>query len=246
MDDYGPATYGDRIAPVYDDIYGELPHTAATVDFVHSLAGDGRVLELGIGTGRIAIPLAQRGVDVHGIDASAAMVERLRAKPGGAEIPVVIGDFADVAAEGRFRVVFVAFNTFFNLLSQDAQVLCFANVAHRLEPGGCFVVSAFVPDVSRFVRDQAFTVADAGGTSVRLDASVYDPQRQLVSSTHIHIDEGGVRLFPVRLRFAYPPELDLMARLAGLELEARYGSFERERFTATSVVHVSVYRKPAA
>lgn len=245
MSEYGPESYGERIADVYDDVYGtkfggELAPAVATLA---DLAAGGRVLELGIGTGRLALPLAARGLDVHGIDVSPAMVEKLREKPGGDAIGVTIGDFADVAVDGTFALVFVAFNTLFMLPSQDAQVRCFANVAAHLAPGGRFVVEGFVPDTSRFVRDQALTVRSAGADELFLDASIYDPQEQVVSSTHVRISEGGIRLLPVRLRFAYPAELDLMARLAGLEVEARWGSYEREPFTAESVFRVAVYRK---
>lgn len=244
MTEYGPETYGERVADVYDTWYRDLGDADAEVAVLAELAAGGRTLELGIGTGRVALALAARGVEVHGIDASAAMVERLRAKPGGGAVPVTIGDMADVGVEGPFRLVFVVFNTFFMLPSQEAQVRCMANVASRLEPGGRFLLHAFVPDPSRFRDDQALTVRSVGVDEVRLDASRYDPHLQRVDSTQIRITEGGTRLVHTRLRFAHPPELDLMARLAGLEPESRWGSFRRDPFTAESAFHVTVYRKP--
>ena len=153
MEGYEPPTYGDRIADVYDEWYAELD-PASAVELLAELAGDGRVLELAIGSGRIALPLAARGVEVHGIDASERMVERLRAKPGGEAIPVTMGDFADVPVEGTFRVVFVAFNTFFALPDQEAQIRCFERVAAHLDGEGVFVLEAFVPDLARYDRGQ--------------------------------------------------------------------------------------------
>jgi SAM-dependent methyltransferase len=243
VEPYGPETYGERVADVYDDWYVPAEDAAAVARTLAELAAGGRALELGIGTGRVALPLAAAGVEVHGIDASAAMVERMRAKPGGDAIPVVIGDFRTVPVDGPFALVFVVANTFFQLLSQDAQVECFAEVAARLAPGGRFVVEAFVPDLTRFDRDLHLGVRDVGTDAVRLDASVHDPQSQLISSTQVRITERGIRLVHARLRFAFPSELDLMARLAGLALEHRWGSFARAPFTAESATHVSVYRK---
>ncbi len=243
MTEYGPETYGERIADVYDTWY-KLPDVEPEVALLAELAGGGRALELGIGTGRVALPLAARGVEVHGIDASPAMVAQMRAKPGGDAIPVTIADFADVPVDGEFALVYVVFNTFFALFTQEAQVRCFRQVAAHLPPGGRFLIRAFVPDVSRFERDQALSVDRVEPDAVHLGTSVYDPQSQLVDATQIRITESGTRLVHTRLRFAYPPELDLMAQLAGFELESRWGSFEREPFTANSPFHVSVYRKP--
>ena len=148
-----PAFYGDRWAAVYDDHHGQIDPGPA-VEFLAGLAGDGRVLELAIGTGRVALPLAARGISVEGVDASAAMVERLRAKPGGESVPVAIGDMAEVPATGPFGLVYLVFNSLFGLLSQERQAECFENVARALEPGGMFVIECFVPDVARFDRDQ--------------------------------------------------------------------------------------------
>jgi SAM-dependent methyltransferase len=216
------------------------------VAFLVEHAAAGPVLELGVGTGRLALPLAARGVEVHGIDASERMVARLRSKPGGERLPVTVGDFTDVAVAGRFQLVFVAFNTFFALLTQDAQVRCMAGVAGRLLPGGAFVVEAFVPDLTRFDHGQEVSAVEVGLDRVRLDVARHDPVNQRVDSQHLELGPGGIRCDPVRVRYAWPGELDLMARLAGLALEERWAGWRREPFTAASAQHVSVYRKPPA
>ncbi len=245
MSDYRPETYGDRIAEVFDELYverfGEQTEEIATA--LAGLARGGRALELGIGTGRIALPLMARGIEVHGIDASEAMVAKLRAKPGGERIPVAMGDFADVRAEGEFALVFVVFNTFFGLLSQEEQVRCFRNVSKRLTPDGVFVIEAFVPDQTRHVRGQSTSVTRVEADSIGLDVSRHDPVTQRVISQHVHIAESAVRLYPVQIRYAWPAELDLMAQLAGLRLRERWGGWKGERFTATSGSHVSIYER---
>jgi SAM-dependent methyltransferase len=241
MQDYGPETYGDRIASVYDSLYEAELETDAAVDALARLAGPGPVLELAIGTGRLAVPLAQRGVDVRGIDASDEMVARMRAKPGGADIPVAMGDFADVDVDGAFSLVYVAFNTLFALVTQDDQVRCFKNVAARLADGGRFVVEAFVPDLGRFDRGQRLSVTSVDIDRVAIDASRHDAVNQRVDSQHVFVSDEGNQLYPVSLRYAYPSELDLMARLAGLELQERWGSWHGEPFTNSSTDHVSVY-----
>jgi SAM-dependent methyltransferase len=243
MDRYGPETYGDQIADVYDEWHAGMD-PAATVDVLASLAGSGPVLELGIGTGRVAIPLAERGLEVHGIDASPAMVEQMRAKPGGGGIGVTFGHLADVAVDRSFSLVFIVFNTFYALLTQDDQVRCFANIARRLEPGGCFALEGFVPDLARFDRGQRVHVMDLDIDRVRLEASRHRPVEQRVDGQHVVITGGGVRLVPVALRYAWPSELDLMARLAGLRLRHRWGGWHREAFDDDSPKHVSVYEKP--
>jgi SAM-dependent methyltransferase len=240
------SAYGERWADVYDELFTSRFHaqvTPATVDLLAELGGAGPVLELAIGTGRVALPLAERGMAVHGIDASPAMVARLRAKPGGDAIPVTVGDFADVGVEGTFSLVFVVFNTFFALLTQDHQLRCFANVADHLDAGGVFVIEAFVPDLARFDRDQRVGVFDIGAESVHLDASRHDLATQRVSSRHLVLSEQGTRVLPVEIRYAWPSELDLMARLAGLRLRQRWGGWQKEPFTSSSPSHVSVYEK---
>ena len=243
MEGYGPATYGDRIADVYDALYEETLDTDRAVEALAGLAAGGPVLELAIGTGRLALPLASRGLEVHGIDVSERMVAKLREKPGGEAIPVTFGDFANVPVEGGFRLVFVAFNTLFGLLTQDDQLRCFANVAKHLTDDGVFVVEAFVPDVARFDRGQRVHVNSVEAERVMLDTSRHDPVEQRVDSQHVVITEEGTTLYPVSIRYAFPSELDLMARLAGLELRERWGSWRRDPFTAESGRHVTVYAR---
>ena len=240
---YDPSTYGERIAAVYDH-WPRLPATGErAVDFLAAEAGRGPILELGIGTGRLALPLANRGFAVRGIDASPAMVARLRAKPGGDRIPVSLGNFADMAISGRFSLIFVAFNTFFGLQSQDDQVRCFKGVADHLTDDGAFVIEAFVPDVTRFTQSQRVGVTHVAADTVHLECSVHDPVGQHVHSHQVVITEGGVKLYPVDIRYAWPSELDLMARLADLRLRARWGGWSREPFGAASGAHVSVYER---
>ena len=213
---YDAATYGDRMA----DFYDELPTHPADADVaarcLANLAEGGPALELGIGTGRLALPLARHGVAVSGIDASAAMVAKLRAKPGGEQIPVAIGDFADVGVDGRFSLVFVAYNTFFSLLDADTQRGCFERVADRLAPGGRFVIEAFVPDPGRFERGQHLEVRHVGIDSALVSVSRHDAPTQRVDSLLVRLADGGVRTWPVHIRYSYPGELDLMARNMGV------------------------------
>jgi SAM-dependent methyltransferase len=241
--DYDASTYGDRMADVYDEWFAVPTDAGDAVAFLSDLGGSGPVLELGIGTGRIALPLAQRGHRVHGVDASEAMVQKLRGKEGGTGIPVTIGDFAELDVEGDFSLVYVVFNTFFALLSQEDQVRCFSNVARRLQEGGVFVIEAFVPDMTRWDRDRRMEAQRVANDSVVLGAARHDPVEQRVVSNHLLVFEGGVKFYPVRLRYAWPAELDLMARLAGLRLRERWGGWRREPFTALSGRHVSVYER---
>lgn len=244
MEHFGPETYGDRIAEVYDSWY-RAPG-AEMVDALVSLSGDGPVLELAVGTGRVAIPVAERGIEVHGIDASEAMVSQLRAKAGGDKIKVTMGDMADVGVDTTFSLVFIVFNSFFALLTQDDQVRCFANVARRLEPGGHFVLECFVPDPARYDRGQRVGAISVEVDHVRLDISRHRLAEQRVDTQHVIITEAGVRLAPVTLRYAWPSELDLMARLAGLRLRHRWGGWDGAPLTDESGVHISVYEKAAA
>lgn len=242
MAEYGPETYGEQIADVYDDWYAYMADVEREVALLGELAGDGPVLELGVGTGRVAIPLSATGLDVHGIDTSSAMIERLRAKPGGDSVGVHIGDMADVDVDGSFSLVFVVFNTLFMLDSQDAQVRCFRNVAAHLAPGGRFLVHAFVPDLSRIEGGSHVGVEAVTADGLRLSGSVYDTVTQRFRTTQMRITEAGIRLSHIRLRYAFPPELDLMAQLAGLTLEHRWSSFDKEPFSGASAFAVSVYR----
>ena len=250
MEGYGRETYGERWADIYDELFGADPADAGTaeaVDLLAALADGGPVLELGVGTGRIALPLAARGLEVHGIDASARMLALLGAKPGGERVHTHVGDLADadVDVPGGFALVLVVFNTLFALPTQEAQVRCFANVARRLAPAGAFVVEAFVPDPSRFDRGQTVRASRVGVDGVGLEVSRHDPVAQSVSSQQVWLTEAGAQLRPVSVRYAWPSELDLMARLAGLELRDRWGGWDRSPFTAESGGHVSVYTHPA-
>jgi len=209
MDTFGPATYGDKVADVYDDLtFPVTRFTDACVEFLASNAGKRRVLELGIGTGRIALPLAARGLKVHGIDASEKMVVRLREKPGGAEIPIEIGDFADLNVGGTFSLIYVVFNTFFGLLNQERQVRCMVRVARRLSDDGVFVIEAFVPDLSRFDnRGQRVGALELSSDSVRLEVSMHDVLQQRIRLFQVALGENGVKLYPLEIRYAWPSEL---------------------------------------
>ncbi len=244
QDEYGPETYGDRIADVYDEFYSEGPQLVQCVKFLARLAGDGPVLELGIGTGRVALPLRARGIDVHGIDASQRIVEQLRAKPGGDSVPVSIGDMSEVVGSAdKYALIFVVVNTFFLLPTQEDQINCFANVADRLDAGGRFVLHCFVPDLERFDRRQGIEVRRVEADSVRTDYSILDPVAQSIRSHHVYMSRGQVTTYPVFLRYCWPAELDLMARLAGMKLERRWADWTGAEFTTQSGMHVSVYRK---
>jgi SAM-dependent methyltransferase len=240
MENYGASTYGDRFADDYDRWYPEVD--PEMVETLAGLAGGGPALELAIGTGRVAIPLTERGVEVHGVDISASMVERLRAKAGGAAIPVTMGDIADVPVDGRFRLVYLVFNTLFALLTPEEQLRCFRNVGARLDAESRFVIEAFVPDLARFDRGQRVSAISVGVDSARLDVSQHHPATQRVDVQHVELGPFGIKLFPVAIRYAWPSELDLMAALAGLELESRWGGWDRSEFGDESVRHVSVYR----
>ena len=238
MNEYTAATYGDLIADDYD----RMVTRTAPVETLERLAGGGRVLELGIGTGRVALPLAARGVDVHGIEASEAMVAKLRGKPGGDAIQVTVGDFADFRVDGTFELIFAAVNTFFMLTTQEQQVQCFARVADHLERLRRLpVIEAFVPDPTRFTNGQSVGISHLESDAVQLDLSRHDAAGQRVTSQHLVIDAAGTRLFPAQLRYAWPSELDLMARLAGLRLRERWSGWSGSRFSSSSTSHVSLY-----
>jgi SAM-dependent methyltransferase len=232
-------TYNEACAEVYDQWFGSCEEAA--VDLLAELAGGGRVLELGIGSGLLALPLAARGIDLHGIDLSPAMVARLRAKPGGEAIPVTMGNFADVAAQGDFSLIFVAYNTFFALPTQDEQVRCFQNVAAHLTADGVFVLEAFVPQSANFTGGLKVTVVT--DERIGLKVSEHDPVRQRLKSQHVVIRNQEIRLYPVEVRYAWPAELDLMARLAGLRLRHRWSDWNRAGIGPSSQRHVSVYEK---
>ena len=235
--------FGEDVAARYDATIGEYGEPAAieaAVDFLAELAGEGAALELGIGTGRIALPLAARGVQVHGIDLSEAMVARLRAKPGGYEIPVAIGDFATTRVDGTYSLAYVVFNSIMNLRTQEAQIACFENVAEHLEPGGCFVAEIMLPELQRLAPGETFLPFDVSPDHLGFDE--YDVVRQGLTSHHYYPGDGVYATFPGR--YLWPSELDLMARPAGMELRERWGDWGREPFTAESTKHVSVWQNP--
>ena len=239
IDGYRPSMSFGRASALLHDHRGD---EEAAVEFLARRAGEGPILELAIGTGRLALPLAERGFRVDGIDIAPAMVDRLRAKPGGDAISVVIGDFADVAVSGEYALVFVAWNSFFNLLTQEDQLRCFANVVPRLAEGGRFVIEAFSPAfLYRYAGDQQVEVEDIGVDSVRLGVLRHDPSTQILENSHVELGAEGVRATPVVQRYVWPSELDLMARLAGLRLDERFASWQRDPFDARSEAHVSVY-----
>lgn len=239
-------TYGQQGAQSYDRMHPGVLCTDDAVRTLSQLAGSGPVLELGVGTGRLAIPLAELGFSVHGVDVAAAMLERLAAKPGGHLVHTVRGDFADLGGQldlsSTYQLAYVAADTLFMLTSQDEQVGCFRTVARRLSPNGRFVVEAFVP--GRGVSTNGgVAVRKVNADSVVLGLSVHDPHLQLINGQQIVIDAEGVHMVPGVLRYAWPSELDLMAELAGFRLESRWGNWQQEPFTAQNLRHVSVYTR---
>ncbi|HEU0034585.1 MAG TPA: class I SAM-dependent methyltransferase [Kofleriaceae bacterium] len=234
--------YGEVWAPIYDEIHAFLDPTAA-VEALAGLARGGRALELGIGTGRVALPLAARGIEVHGIEISEPMVARLRGKAGGAAIPIVIGDFTEARADGEFALVYVVFSSLFGVLTQAGQVAAVRNATAHLAPDGVFVVEAFVPDPTRFDRQQRVQVNRIESARVDVLVSRHDPVAQHVTSQHVVVRLGGIELYPVEIRYAWPSELDLMAQLAGLRLRERWADWRGAPFTATSPMHVSIYER---
>jgi SAM-dependent methyltransferase len=234
--------FGEHVAGRYDESAADMFDPAKVdpvVDFLAELASDGSALELGIGTGRIALPLAQRGIRVHGIDLSEAMVARLRAKSGADQIGVTIGDFATTTVEERFSVAYLVFNTIMNLTSQDEQVACFLNVAAHLQPGGCFVVEVGVPDLQRLPPGE--TVRPFTVTPTQLGFDEYDIAGQGLISHHYWMDDGRLETVSMPFRYVWPAELDLMARLAGMSLRERWSGWNRESFTSESRQHLSVW-----
>jgi SAM-dependent methyltransferase len=235
--------FGEDVAARYDDdtVMFDPAVVDPAVDFLAELAGDGAALELGIGTGRIALPLAGRGVRVCGIDLSGAMVARLRAKAGADDIDVTIGDFATTRVDGTFWLAYLVFNTIGNLTTQDEQVACFENAAAHLEPGGCFVIEVGVPGFRRLPPGETMRVFAAGETHWGVDE--YDVASQRLTSHHFSLVDGRFELRSLPFRSVWPSELDLMARIAGMTLRERWNGWKREPFTSESTKHVSVWEK---
>ena len=235
--------FDERAAAKYDESDMFDPAVVdPVVDLLANLAGDGRALELGIGTGRIALPLARRGVPVHGIELSNAMAAKLRAKPGAEKIGVTIGDFASATVDGSFSLAYLVFNTINNLTTQAAQVACFRNVAAHLEPGGCFVIEVGVPDLQRLPPGE--TVRPFHVSETRLGFDEYDIANQGLISHHFELVDGRFERHSIPFRYVWPAELDLMAQLAGMRLRERWAGWMREPFTSESRQHVSVWEKP--
>jgi SAM-dependent methyltransferase len=237
--------FDESVAARYDESDASMFDPAVVdpaVDFLAQLAGGGRALELAIGTGRIALPLAARGVEVHGIELSEAMVARLRAKPGGAQIPVTIGDFTSARANGTFALAYLVYNTIQNVTTQEGQVACFRNVAEHLDPGGCFVIEVEVPSLRRIPRGERFRVFAAADDHWGIDE--VDVETQAAFSHHFELIDGRWEFSSMPFRYVWPAELDLMAAMAGMRLRERWGGWRREPFTADSTDHISVWEKP--
>jgi SAM-dependent methyltransferase len=239
--------FGERVAATYDDPADSTNQPDAidpAVSLLAELAGSGKALELAIGTGRIGLPLSQRGVPVHGIELSRAMVAKLRAKPGGDAIAVTIGDMATTKLDGTFTVAYLVFNTINNLTTQEAQVACFRNVAAHLAPGGCFVIETGVPPLRHLPPGQdivGYRASPAGIVSYS-----YDHASQQYRGHYVRFTAGTGQYSTIPFRYVWPSELDLMAQLAGLRLRSRWAGWNREPFTTDSRSHVSVWEKPAA
>ena len=238
--------FDERVAARYDESAADMFDPAVVdpvVDLLVELAGSGRALELGIGTGRIALPLAQRAVPVHGIELSKAMAARLRAKPGAGDIDVTIGDFATTTVDGTFSVAYLVFNTIMNLTTQAAQVACFRNVAAHLEPGGRFVIEVGVPGLRTLPPGETAQVFHVSEDRWGIDE--FDVANQGLTSHHFETVDGKIQRLSVPFRYAWPAEYDLMAQLAGMKLRDRWSGWKYEPFTSESIKHVSVWEKPA-
>ena len=238
--------FDESVAAMYDDdeARSDSKLVAPVVDLLAELAGNGRVLEFAIGTGRVALPLAQRAVRVEGIELSRPMVERLRAKEGGTQIPVTIGDMSTTRVAGDFSLVYLVFNTINNLTSQEAQVACFQNAAAHLEPGGCFLIEVGVPPLQRLSKGETLLAFDRSDTHWGIDE--FDVVTQNFTSHHVRMRVQRLERLSIPFRYVWPAELDLMARLAGLRLKERWSGWQREPFTRLSDSHVSVWQKQAA
>jgi SAM-dependent methyltransferase len=238
--------FDEVIAKSYETKWPHLFEPAVVepaVNFLAELAAEGAALELGIGTGRLALPLSRRGVHVHGIELSPAMVAKMQTMPGADDISVTIGDFATTEADGMFELAYLVRNTITNLTTQDDQVACFTNVAAHLAPGGCFVIEVYVPELQRLPPGETVYAFDV--TPTHLGFEEYDVATQIAISHHYFLADGRCETFSAPFRYVWPSELDLMARLAGLTLRERWSDWHRAPFTGESRQHISVWQKPA-
>ncbi|MBY9065538.1 class I SAM-dependent methyltransferase [Hyphomonas sp. WL0036] len=243
MEGYGPETFGQLNAADYDRLH-DPGTTENAVNLLAEIAANQRTLELAIGTGRVALPLAKRGCQIEGIEASPGMIAKLREKLGGGEIPIKLGDMSTARAEGSFGFIFLIFNTLFNLTRQEDQIRCFQNAASMLAPGGAFLIEAFVPDLGQFRNHTNLRTRHLDFSTLTLEAAVHDPVTQRIEYQYLRFTPEGTRMTPLPMRYAWPQEIDLMARLAGLIPESRWGGWDRAAFTADSRMHISLYRKP--
>lgn len=240
------ATDYDRVAPYYDALTAALPDTAQSTDFLAEHAGDGRILELGVGTGRVACPLSLRGFDVTGLDNSAGMLARLRTRSDGAKVHVALGSFTDMPVDGEFSLIYAIFNTLFCAASQDEQLRTIQLAAGHLTPNGALVVETDLPDLAR--SDSSGRTLNTGNVErdrIIIEAAMHDPATQRIRTQTVIVSEQGIQMFPVMLRYFWPSELDLMAKLAGLRLERRYSNWDKSPYTRESTRQISVFRRPA-
>jgi SAM-dependent methyltransferase len=243
MTKIGESNYGDDWAYIYDDLFANRDDLAVVGNTLAALANGGPVLEFGIGTGRLALPLAARGLKVHGIDNSQAMLDKLRAKPGAENITTLLGDCTKDRMEGEFSLVFIAFTSLFLMGPQDVQVECFMNAARHLRIGGVFLVEAFVHDRTRFLQLQEVVTTKVGDNVVGFRVGMLDGVNQVLRTQHIELTPEGIKFRPNWLRYIYPSEMDLMARLAGLKLRTRWSSWSGAPFTSDSGTQIAVYEK---
>ena len=239
MSDYTDETYGEMIADVYDDWYGDVD--PQMLEMLTRLAGGGRALELGIGTGRVALPLAHSGVKMYGIDSSPAMLQKLGTKPGSEQVQLHQGSFVNIPFEEKFDLIFVVFSTFYALLTQEDQIRCFQSVADHLENKGLFAIEAFVPDLTRYQGGQSVRAVHLESQQTRLVASMLDPVNQIITSQFIVLDKSKTDVKPVKIRYVWPSELDLMACLAGLKSVYHWNDWGQTPFTGSSSKHISIY-----
>ena len=242
MKNFNNATYGQKIAAIYDSLYSNLKNDEI-IEFLNEYSNTNPVLELGIGTGRIALPLQNMGHKIYGIDSSESMINKLKEKPRGKEIQTELTDFENFNLNIKFSLVYVVFNTFFGILTQKGQVNCFKCVSKHLKSDGAFILETFVPDLSRFDRDQRTSVTHIELNKILTEYNIHNRNNQNVICQYHLITESKNQLFPLKIRYAYPSELDLMANLAGLKLTERYSNWKKEMFTNSSNSHISVYRK---